>query len=281
MDNKIATLAKVAVSEKLLTASIPRMAYDGTDDLPECAEWYAEYLGAVVPVVGKIPATPDGYLSATTDLTVIRGWKWPGIGNRPDEGTFDLDIDDMETAARVFARKPKLPPTPIVQSARGFRYRLRLPNGVTLDQRKYPALGLETRTHKGQVVLPPSPHPSGVFYKWVSGREPWRVQIAEAPTWLLTMLTEDAESERHTYGANTDARTAELRRIAQGVGDGERNEGAARMAGYYFSHLDPDIALVSLENWNVTNSPPMDLKELHTVARSIARRQARKEAARS
>ena len=52
--------------------------------------------------------------------------------------------------------------------------------------------GIDIRGHGGQIVAEPSTHPSGQPYTWVDGQAPWDHPIADAPGWLLTMLSEPA-----------------------------------------------------------------------------------------
>ena len=52
--------------------------------------------------------------------------------------------------------------------------------------------GIDIRGHGGQIVAEPSIHPSGQPYTWVDGQAPWEHPIADAPGWLLTMLSEPA-----------------------------------------------------------------------------------------
>lgn len=135
--------------------------------------------------------------------------------------------------------------------------------------------GLDASTHEPSRMMFFPSAPEGAEFVCRYHDAPWLDPDA--------YLTGTTVPTRRTWRMGTDdadARTAELRRISQGVGEGERNQAAARMAGYYFSRLDPEVALYSLENWNMANDPPLSLRELHTVAQSIARRQARKEVAR-
>jgi hypothetical protein len=48
--------------------------------------------------------------------------------------------------------------------------------------------GLDTRAAGGYIVAPPSIHPNGNRYVWLSGRDPWSVPLPQAPTWLLDLL---------------------------------------------------------------------------------------------
>ena len=37
--------------------------------------------------------------------------------------------------------------------------------------------------------MPPSPHPSGARYEWVAGLAPWEAPVAQAPEWLLDLVS--------------------------------------------------------------------------------------------
>jgi hypothetical protein len=47
---------------------------------------------------------------------------------------------------------------------------------------------LDVRTSGGYVVLPPSSRPDGA-YRWAEGRTPWLHGVADAPEWLIRLLT--------------------------------------------------------------------------------------------
>ena len=60
---------------------------------------------------------------------------------------------------------------------------------------------------------------------------------------------------------------------ASPVGEGERNQTLARVAGHLFrNRVDPHVALVLLQSWNCSQChPPLDEAEVLATVQSIAR----------
>jgi hypothetical protein len=94
-------------------------------------------------------------------------------------GVIVLDIDG--------ALDKTVPITPTVRTGSGglhlyFRHPgFRTKNWVA----KLP--GIDFRGDGGLVVLPPSKHPNGTYYTWLTS--PFGTPLATAPTWLLAMIT--------------------------------------------------------------------------------------------
>lgn len=85
----------------------------------------------------------------------------------------------------------------------------RAPKGRVVPTCKTP-IGVDIRGHGGFAMLPPSLHESGNEYAWLPGREPWELEVAIAPEWLLDAI--DSLVKQHG-GGTTGPR-------AQSTGDG-------------------------------------------------------------
>jgi putative DNA primase/helicase len=69
----------------------------------------------------------------------------------------------------------------------------------------------------------------------------------------------------------------DIKGLLGGVGEGDRNNAAAKLAGHYFGkRLSSQEVFDALSTWNERNTPPMDEKELKTVISSIAKREGAK-----
>lgn len=131
----------------------------------------------VLPLKGKIPATPHGVSDASTSPEQVRQW-WRhhdyNIGGRVPPSLMVLDIDPRNggsVEALEDAAGCKLPRTLCVRSGRGgdSHHRYYLHPGGRLSQRRLPD-GIDVKTHTGYCVLPPSIHPAtGDAYAWQSG----------------------------------------------------------------------------------------------------------------
>lgn len=124
--------------------------------------------------------------------------------------------------------------------------------------------GIDLRADGGCVVAPPSVHPSGRRYAWVTGRAPGEVPLAALPHWLLGA----ADSTRRGH---TPAHWRSL--VREGVEEGQRNASLASLSGHLLRRdVDPEVALELMLAWNrVRCRPPLDDAEVAGVVKSIAR----------
>lgn len=164
--------------------------------LAEAALAYARDGIDVFPLLPstKMPAIPkahggSGFHDATTEIDQISQW-WrinpnANIGVRPPAGVVVLDVDprhDGDTElARLTKYRGELPPTWTAHTGSGgfhFWYRI----GDTTDLRGQLCTGVDLKAHDtGYLVAPPSIHPNGRTYEWMTPPDGWP---AEAPTWL-------------------------------------------------------------------------------------------------
>lgn len=194
---------------------------------------------------GKNPRTRHGYLDATTDEDQIRRWwrQWPdaaiGVPTGPSIGMWVLDVDlpkregdddGRRTLADLEAIHGALPATREQRTGSGGRQLFfaweegrHIPNsaGNKLGRK------LDVRGQGGYVILPPSLHPCGGRYEWISDT----YEPAAAPEWIVAMVEKKPEpkhertdwQERPTppgYGAA--ALEGEARKVASAP-QGERN----------------------------------------------------------
>ncbi len=141
---------------------------------------------------------------ATTDVETIHRWfgfdyQNSNIGIVPEQLSdghwlfvFDIDEHDeaesgSETVAELEESYGKLPDTWTVLTPSGgrhlyFRSPIELKNG-----RPFP--GIDIKTSGGFVVAPPSIHNNGGTYEWEHGHAPGEIPLADAPAWLIELLT--------------------------------------------------------------------------------------------
>jgi hypothetical protein len=184
-------------------------------DLPTplaAALGYAARGWRVVPIAEgrKVPAFPSWPERATTDPTTITEWFrceyarcGVGIATGAASGIFVLDVDvndgkaGDETLRDLEARHGALPDTySVITGTGGAHYYFRVPDGVTIrnDAGRRLGPGLDIRGEGGQVLAPPTIHPvAGVPYETDAGATD---EVAEAPAWLIDLLTAEVEVER-------------------------------------------------------------------------------------
>jgi Bifunctional DNA primase/polymerase, N-terminal/Primase C terminal 1 (PriCT-1) len=207
---------------------------------------------------------------------VVRQW-WEsnpdfniGIATGMVSGVFcvDIDSDDAEGALRALEKEHgEVPPTVEVITARGrhlyFTYRQDRPVNCSADDRIAP--GIHVRGNGGYVLAPPSIHPSGCVDCARS--------VALAPGWLLDRITGNAPRQMKPTPPSV---WREL--VAIGVDEGERNNAATRLAGYFLRHrLDPLLVLELLQLWNASRCrPPLPADDIARIVNSICNAELRR-----
>lgn len=140
----------------------------------------------------KQPATRRGLNEATTDTDTVRAWweKWPtanvGVVTGPS-GLVVVDMDDLEAAFVLGKRGLALPPTLAASTSKGYHFYYLAPEGVELKPTvgRLPGAGdtpgMDLRAGPSYVLAPPSIHPGGSRYQWVTT---WATVPQPAPDWL-------------------------------------------------------------------------------------------------
>lgn len=148
---------------------------------------YVERGWRVLPVKpwAKAPLTRQGVNDASADPVVVQAWwdRWPsaGVGIAcGSPGPSVLDIDDPAAARDVVARL-RASEIPEVATRRGSHFYFA---GTDHATAKLP-YG-ELRGRGGYVLAPPSIHPSGKEYTWLSRSEGL---LAEVPVFLTAAST--------------------------------------------------------------------------------------------
>jgi hypothetical protein len=135
--------------------------------------------------------------------------------------------------------------------------------GEILHNRVGLAPGVDLRGDGGYLVAPPSVHAGGESYRWE--RSPDVCPLAPVPDWLT-----EASQEQGRRGHPISYWRRLLR---QGVGEGERNNSIASLAGHLLWHgVDPEVATELLLAWNATHCrPPLEPEEVVRTVASITR----------
>ncbi len=178
------------------------MPYNNMGGMLDHALAYAAAGYPVLPlkVRDKEPACAHGKDDATLDPARIRHW-WGrnpdyNIGIRPPAGFVVIDEDtqhggDAELAELTF-RHGDLPATWIARTGNGGRH-IWLRAEPPFRGKLCP--GVDIKHHSGYLVAPPSIHPNGNRYQWLTN-----LPIAQAPDWLRPMLAPDPPRPAPTPG---------------------------------------------------------------------------------
>jgi hypothetical protein len=120
----------------------------------------------------------------------------------------------------------------------------------------------DIRGDGGYVVAPPSSHPSGGYYEWVASFD--MADLADLPEWVFNKKQQTILPIAKDWPV-----------IAQGVSEGSRNEGAAKLTGKLLHDLSQELWTTAgwdaVLAWNGRNSPPLPEGELRAVFDSIAK----------
>ena len=239
----------------------------------------------------KKPRTSHGYKDATlSHERVTEFWRrWPcanlGIATGSASGIFVLDVDGGGGEAAL-SRICDIPRTVEVRTAKGRHLYFRMPTGISLGLTvSRLAAELDTRADGGYIVAPPSLHPSGHTYAWVTGCSPECIELAEIPRELLFQLLPKmpmaraparCAGPRKIWGAGGNLRELGgflrwMRENASGVGTGQRNNRAFSVACYALKVMSRADAETCLDLWNSGLSSPLDVREIASVFRSATR----------
>jgi hypothetical protein len=137
---------------------------------------------------GKTPLTAHGLDDATIDLMTIETWwaRWPQANVAIRTGDL-LVVDEDRLGALdevATALGETIPETRVAQTASGRHFYFSQPEGQRIRNTAGKlAEGIDTRGDGGYVVAPPSIHPSGAIYGWLS-----EANGVPLPDWMAERL---------------------------------------------------------------------------------------------
>lgn len=197
----------------------------------------------------------------------VSTWPDANIGVLTGLGFVVIDVDGEEGIEII--KTKTLPPTLIEETGRGFHYLYKTSDSMPTRNLYRGRTGekvVDLRGLGGYIVVAPSIHPSGKVYSW--NMEATFENMAELPKWV---------KEIHNEKENTDKKWWD--RVQKGVGEGERNDTATKLAGHLIGKdTSPEDTYMWLKGWNTKNRPPMGDKELQTIVDSISRKEDLKRA---
>jgi hypothetical protein len=204
-----------------------------------------------------------------------------------------LDFDDVSVYEKFFDPKKVEKETLVVVTGSGKRH-VYFRTLEPISSFKIPELKLEIRSEGNIVVAPNSKHPSGKFYEFADPERAKTLEEIPVIRDLVDMIwkiaenkfgvkrpefdfEEEGEEEFTTWtplkpwkGRNPPC----IAKLLEGVGEGFRNEAAARLASFFLftRQWDPKKAWKKLVDWNGRNRPALNLRELESVFRSVQKR---------
>ena len=224
--------------------------------------------GSKIPIADSL-LQPNGSLSATTDAAHIRKlWEtYPnanvGIATGKESNLTVVDYDGPEVTQALKSAGLSTPNTYIVKTRKG--YHVYLPYDPDLKQGAKILPGLDVRNDGGYVVAPPSVVMEHVYtvYKDRPLKE-WPELTAHIATLKAQRPTAEASKVSHPSWVSE--------MLANGAPEGQRNDAASRLAGYFRSlNIPQDITLAALMGFARQCQPPMSESELQAVMHSVWR----------
>jgi hypothetical protein len=240
-----------------------------------------ELRAPIFPVVerAKTPATRRGFLCASSDPRRIRAW-WAagafniGLPTGATSGIVVVDVDDDKGGSEHLAALLTVAPTRSAKTGNGFHYYFAAP-ATDLRSRVGFLPGVDLRAAGAYVVAPPSVHPSGRSYEWLS-----TAPLAPFPEELLAHLVRSAPfitrapRSSASHGPAVARARAYVRSMPPAVSGQRGHDTTFRVAialvrGFALSNAE---ALPILEEFNARCVPPWSERELehklHDAARS-------------
>jgi putative DNA primase/helicase len=227
---------------------------------------------------GKHPRTGSGFLDASVNVKIIRGWftRWPesniGVATGEKSGIIVLDVDGTEGLKTLGSRA--LPNTPAVATGRadgGTHYYFQWPGFPIKNLRNMEGKkGLDFRGDGGYVIAPFSKHKSGNTYHWLKapeglpGYDGEKAPFAEAPDWLVKLFNRKGSS----FG------NAEDNSAPQMIFEGMRDVHLTSLAGTMRRRGIPaDVIRVALIDYNAKYcKPPLSESQVEKISDSIGRK---------
>lgn len=247
-------------------------------DIVDAALKYAERGWAVFPVSkAKIPLTENGFKDATTDKTVIKNWFTQFTGanigiatGKMSGGLVVIDVDIDEDAGKFGNESLEewcsnngcfFSETLTATTGRGgkhYYFQSTEPFGCKVGALK----NVDIRGNGGYVVVPPSRHKNGMYYKWDD----------EDQEIISVQKDSDVEFFLHEMFKNDSG--GEKFEIPEEAQPGSRNDTLFKVAASYQARgYENEELIQAVQGYNMANcKPPLPDKEVRSIIKSVLSR---------
>ena len=191
-------------------------------------------------------------------------------------GIFALDFDSPE-AVEFYenAYDPDLQQTICQRTGRGLHALYRL-GDKDVPLIRGVANKIDLKGEKSYILAEPSVHPNGRLYEWINANPldgpDSLVDLLDCPLSIWRLI----QDYRNFKGLSIDnpygKKNAEgwEQEALMGVGEGARNDTAAKLAGLYLHKgMTLEQADILLQQWNLKNTPPLPQNEIRECVNSI------------
>jgi hypothetical protein len=173
-----------------------------------------------------------------------------------------IDFDKPEVCKKVFPNIEK--ETLVVRSSKGFHVYFRTDH--TINSFRIRELAIDFQGQGTYVLAPPSLHPSGKNYEFISQRP-----VAHWPGDFKTEFL-DVLEQKYKGKFSRKLEEVNITKLLAGVEKGFRDEAAIRIASWYRRKgLPAEKVLEKLIEWNRKNGPPLDEDNLKIKVESAFR----------
>ena len=171
-----------------------------------------------------------------------------------------VDFDDPRAFKRLLSGIDQ--ETLVVKTARGAHVYFRTDYPINSFKVDIPNLGrIDVKGEGGYVLAPPSVHPSGKTYEFMSQRP--------IKHWEGDFKIDFLELVRRTFKIKVKTEQVNITKLLQGVAEGQRDEAAIRVATWFRKEgLNEEETIEKLKEWNLRNQPPLDDAILKAKAKS-------------
>jgi hypothetical protein len=243
----------------------------------EAALRYAELGYPVFPCApgAKTPLTEHGFHDATADFDQIKRWWTQHSNANVAIATTGLIVIDVDAGSDWLLDQPEqlhdLTHTAISLTPRGGRhYFFRQPDGkhwrCTVSKL---APHVDTRSHGGYVVVPPSEITKVGGYRWADGCDLTvpPSELPEPPGWLIEELDRLANGTLRPGHMGSDSLKTNM------ISEGQRNSTLFRLAGVMRRYgMTRDEIFSALSRVNTDRcQPPLDSREVEQIAENVAK----------
>ena len=217
-----------------------------------------------------------GLSEGTRDESLIRRWwmSWPnaniGILTGAVSGRVGVDLDGPNATGLLKQEGVVFPDTSAVQTGKGYHAIFAHPGFEVKNSAKILTDGNESavdfRGDGGYLCAPPSVHISGRVYQWTVKVD----NLPILPNEFLRLL----EREQLRTGESGGNDPGWVDEVLKGVSEGQRNDIAARLTGYWLNVTDGNEGATqkAMVLWNRLCKPPLSDRELEKTIESISRR---------
>ena len=203
---------------------------------------YAEKGKPVFPCnLEKQPIIKNGFKAASIESDQVQAW-WKdnptasigmATGKQSNLWVLDIDMPDGPKNLDDLEKEHGKLPTTLTQETGGggYQFFFEWPGNGTEIRNSAGKIDkdIDVRGNGGYVILPPSPHPSGNQYKWLSAAPP-----VPAPTWLINLVKKEPQKKSYPVSGQNNAygQKALANEIValSCAGDGGRNDQLNRSA---------------------------------------------------